>query len=559
VENGKWVFGVVFSGRKNSCYDRSTKSHLGISTLDPTDAHLKNNPHAVATHVLVFQVVGLTTRFKEIACIEYTAGATKGKSLWECLKQVIKACEEVVGIEIASVAMDMNNDNVAMLDQAGVSITSKIQNNFFCHPFDASRIIFVKPDDIHYIKNMICGFREKNIVLDSSLVTKFNLSSCIATFKDVLNLYEKQKGAIYKLCPKLNQKVVAPTHFDKMREAVNDEVFSQQIIDAIESETVSDKQNCTAFVLKCFQSFHRITTSKGWSIEQTDEYEEDIKFLQFLLSEFFPKIKFVDVAGKTIFKRSVYAAMTSIKTLIDLSRFLFEKGSPIVVAAFMLSNCIENLFSLAVARNKKQNAVQIKDTFKSITMSNHQEELTNFEGSYTLERNENTNEKKSFLKMIKEESEKENEEKLMMKEKDSREVTSFFFIPAEINALEIFKNSLEHQAFERESEKFLNDICKKECEVQKLLIGEGSKPTNEAKSFVLQLEFAFRKVSSEISLSSDLFAEIYLQFIEYFEFPFNCERFKAFFISSFLDFRCRRQHKNLSVPEAARLASRSQV
>jgi Transposase protein len=69
-------FQIVFDEKSitpGSYFDPSTKTHLGISTLEPTDAHLKNNPDAITTHVLVFQVVGLTTRFKEIASFEYTS------------------------------------------------------------------------------------------------------------------------------------------------------------------------------------------------------------------------------------------------------------------------------------------------------------------------------------------------------------------------------------------------------------------------------------------------------------------------------------------------------
>lgn len=555
-------FQIVFDEKSitpGSFYDRSTKSHLGISTLDPTEAHLKNNPEAIATHVLVFQVVGLTTRFKEIACIEFTAGATKGISLWEKLKSVIEACEREVGIEILSVAMDMNNDNVSMLSHAGVNITSRQQNYFFTHPFDSTRIIFVKPDDVHNIKNMICGFRKKNIVLDTSLVAKNNLSSNIATFNDVINVYEKQKGATFKSCPKLTQKVIEPTHFDKMREKVNDVVFSQDVIDAIKDQNQGEKENCTAFVLKCFNKFHHITYSKGWSIENRDAYESDLKFLEFIHKEFFPNIKFVANEGRNTFKRSLYAAITSTKTLIDLSKYLFAQGCPNVVPAYLLSNSIENLFSLAVARSKKQNAVQMKNTFKTITLSNHQEELTNYGGSYSLERNEVTHENQSFLRMIKEESKKENAAKIEM-DSELTANTCFYEIPAVINPEKVFKNAMEMKAFAQESEKFLRDMCKsKECEIKRLLFGEDGKITPEAKTLLLQLEFAFRKVLREISLSSKLFSLIFFQFAQYFEDPYQNEKFRAELNSNFLEYRHLKEHSSLSLPEAARLASRSQV
>jgi hypothetical protein len=67
---------------------------------------------------LVFQVIGLSKRFKDITCIEYTLRATKGVALWESLKSVIKACEEEVGILFVSIALDMNTDNISMLNQA---------------------------------------------------------------------------------------------------------------------------------------------------------------------------------------------------------------------------------------------------------------------------------------------------------------------------------------------------------------------------------------------------------------------------------------------------------
>jgi hypothetical protein len=548
-------FQIVFDEKSITpgCYfDKSTKSHLGLSTLEATEAHLKKNPDAVASHVLAFQVVGLTTRYKEIASYELTAGATKGESLWNSLKNVIGACEEIGGVKIVLIGCDMNNDNISMLDQIGVAITSKKQDNFFIHPFDNNRVIFVKPDDVHNIKNMICGFREKNVKLENCLVSAHNLSSNIANFSDVVRIYDKQKDSTFKPCPKLTQKCIDPTHFDKMRENVNDQVFSAEVIQAIKDDSIGEKTNSTAFFLECIQKFHKITYGKGWHFDEI--YQEEIETLKFLL-KLFSNLKFIDERDKTIFKRSQYASIVSIKTLIELSQFLFDNGASIVVPAYMLSNTIENLFSLAVARNKKQNAVQMKNTFKNITLSKHQEELLNFSGSYLLEEKENEKNEINVLKFIKEE--KQNAANLKPPVHITPENTSFFAIPRTIEPTKLFNNSLEAMSFEKELKQFLGEVsASKICEMcNELLAGCES----EAKNLLLQLEYIFRLVSKQLSFTSDQFTDVFRDVSDHVDFPFHCHLFKSFVQKKFLVYRRNVQHKCVKVPEASRMASRSQI
>ena len=99
--------------------------------------------------------------------------------------------------------------------QVGRKIRKK-QKNYFLHPSDSSRV-YVVADPCHLLKNIKSGW-QKNvwIQLPEQVVKEYNLPTANVCSEDIKHLFDFQKDLEIKYAPKLTEKVINPTHFQKM-------------------------------------------------------------------------------------------------------------------------------------------------------------------------------------------------------------------------------------------------------------------------------------------------------------------------------------------------------
>lgn len=85
-------------------YDLKSDSFLGDVTLP--------NHSGSATKALVFQICGISTRWKQTIAYFYTSGSVDGTQIGPILKDIIVRCHDV-GLEIINVTADMGSSNLA--------------------------------------------------------------------------------------------------------------------------------------------------------------------------------------------------------------------------------------------------------------------------------------------------------------------------------------------------------------------------------------------------------------------------------------------------------------
>lgn len=537
-------------------FDPSSKTFIGKATIQTTAAHLKKNPEQIATHVLVFQLVGLNVRLKDILGYEFTAGATDGEALAEKLIQAIFIAENTAEVEVCLVGSDMGSDNVSMFGFLDVQINEKEQNHFFIHPHDASRKIYVKPDDVHNLKNIVNALRNHRFKISSSLVSEFNLSSPYAVFNDVIQVFNAQKKSTFKFEEKLTRVSMNPNHFEKMREKNATAIFTDSTIEAISLMNTSDKANPTAFVLSWLNKFHTIATSTvGWRKDEQERFNADMEVLTFLSEKFLPSLTVIAKnSQRKIYHRCISSSIVSIRCLIELSKFLFSEGAEIVIPSHFLTVSIENLFSIVVSRTKKPNAVEAKQSLRSISLSAYQNVLTNYNGSYRVEKN-CPNAPNGFLQIIRD----------SIDNLGSPPVSDdpIFIADEEFDPETLFKNALEAKAFERETTSFIRQflliISCDDCTKFMTFLDNGEiYPTTTIKDYFLKLESLYRQLSGQINVNDDQFRKLFEESANTYSFHGHCAAMQSLLVSKFFVFRRKFHFKALINPEAARFASRSQ-
>lgn len=207
----------------------------------------------------------------------------------------------------------------------------------------------------------------------------------------------------------------------------------------------NSKKNATSFFLETINRLQEIIHSEeGWSSGNMLKYEEDIKFLNYLVTDFFPNIRYTLSSGSI---KSVEGAVMSILAVIDLSKNLFDEGADRVLPKHVLNNAVENIFSQVTMRYQKPDAVQFQRALKSISISTYDKPIKG--SSYKFESSLN-DPKIDFLDSLKNYLEEtKSTEKTAMIHDDRQAVIMIdlleyisddFLFPKEINRVGFHKN-----------------------------------------------------------------------------------------------------------------------
>lgn len=545
-------FGLVFDEKAiipGIQKDQTNNVHIGKATIK-APSH-KTTDDQLANHGLLFMVTGIDPRIKEIVAYELTGASTCPIEMKTYIFKLICEVENISKIFIDFLSLDMSPCNCSFLNQCGISMTKNNKLFSIVHPNDSNRILYIKPDDVHNIKNQVSGIRKHKIILSKILVEKFDLASSVANFSDIEKIFNGQKQSVYKYAPKLSGTSIAPNHFEVMREENAKNLISSDVSKAIQYLAKNDKKNPTAFLIEQIEKFHSITTStSGWILDDQESYEDDIKFLKFMAEIFYPNICY-----QKAYLKSVPGAVMSIRVLIEYSQFLFDIGCKRVIPSRMLSNSIENIFSIITAKTSKPSALDFQHALKAVCISNYEREIVRG-SNYEFDENCDLNsiDFLSILQTSKEDGNIENtdsdyDENLMQ----------IVFIPDDINVAELFYNSLETLAFERDMKVLSNKIfLDLDCAVCKSLFFLDDSLSRIISDFYLKLEFLFRKLVETISPNEKIFHDSFLWNVDNLENSFlHCFTSKAIVANKFLLNRIKLSLNCRFVHRANKFASKS--
>lgn len=139
----------------------------------------------------------------------------------KCVRDVLERCHRV-GLAVVALTSDMGSGNRSLWRELGVVVgrESRLVNEF-PHPSDPTNEIAVIADVPHLAKNL-CGhlLRGQTIKLSDHVVKENNLPSGKISLDPVKKLVEDQKGATFKLAPKLRPELLTQSQFDRMKASV---------------------------------------------------------------------------------------------------------------------------------------------------------------------------------------------------------------------------------------------------------------------------------------------------------------------------------------------------
>jgi hypothetical protein len=434
-------------------HDRTTNSYIGYTTLRPTAKILEKQEGIIANNALVVLAMGVDVRIKMPVGLQLCAQSSDPEEMEKFIFGCVIETENTAKVFIDFLAFDLGTSNNSLLNFLNVRVSKDNEKYFIVHPNDATRKLFLMPDNVHNLKNQCNGARNHDVIFGENLYSSFSLSSKRAKISDVKKIFNLQKEAKFKAAPELKQETINPDHFERMKERVVYKLFSTKVISAIQFQHESlqgETENATAFYLKVLNVCHSIVCSReAWSADKIQKYEDDIEFLVWMASEFLPNIKY-----EKAHLRSIAGMIMSIKSLVELSKIYMEKKIDVVPSRF-LTNAVENLFSQITAIAKKATAIDFKNALRQTSLCQY--EFDPISGSYEWdEKSEST--QVNFLDII-ESCNEENDQTKIQDDNDDyvRKITIY----DRIEWQNLFANELEYNAFFVFIAKILPDILTK--------------------------------------------------------------------------------------------------
>ncbi|XP_055630556.1 uncharacterized protein LOC129771167 isoform X2 [Toxorhynchites rutilus septentrionalis] len=129
----------------------NNQKHFGMTTMPPSDK--------LATHGLVFMIVGMHSRWKQVISYEFVGNTIPGSLLKEAVDRIIINVESF-GLKVRFVTSDCGSSNKAMWQSYGLSTKKEtaLNNWTTVHPVDKDRFLEFIPDPVHLFKSIVNGF-----------------------------------------------------------------------------------------------------------------------------------------------------------------------------------------------------------------------------------------------------------------------------------------------------------------------------------------------------------------------------------------------------------------
>ncbi|XP_023216072.1 uncharacterized protein LOC111618738 [Centruroides sculpturatus] len=327
-------------------YDRKLDVFLGQPNIDMNLIGLEDK---LANKLLCFLFRGLTTPYRIPVAFYFTSNIT-AFDLKNLTLKVITAVEEE-GFIVQRVVTDNYSVNTLMFqllsgDECGPCIS---------HPNDKTRKLFLAFDQCHVIKNVRSQFLTKTFSVNDNEISANHLK-CLYD-------YQKTLPGLIKPVRFLTRKHLFPTSFEKMNVLRAVQIFSIELIAALETmvdispENVVHKAglqetiNFMKIMRKWFE-LHDICNQTQYIYSRNQNkcpfYSLDDERLQWLQNDFLHYIEQIQssLEKEKRFSDETYHALrfTTVSTVLCV-RHLLQEGFHYVLSRNFSSDDIEALFS----------------------------------------------------------------------------------------------------------------------------------------------------------------------------------------------------------------------
>jgi hypothetical protein len=569
ISNAKRRIGLVFDEKAivpGIQWDASNKKNIGKVTLKPSSNLMKKDPECekLAKNMLVVMAAGFDTRIKLPIGVHLTAGCTDGNAMKQFILECIVAVETIGKVKVDYLCMDLGPSNCSFLKSLDISVSLSGEKYSFQHPLDEKRSVFIIPDIIHVFKNITSALRKRDILISDSLVTQFHLSSNIATFKNILQVYNKQQKYEFKLARDLKFETVRPNHFEVMKEKNSFNLLSQSVSTSIQlldyNSQNCGKNNATSWLLNVLNILHEVILDKtGWSADEKEKMDTHTELFNWILDSFIPGIKFIGFRLPSIAGLSM-----ALKSILKLNEsYLNLEIYPMIMSRY-LSNCVENLFSAVTQISSKPSALHMLYALRQISIEKF--EIDSTTGNYSIDEIDKV--EVNFIDILqqfngKEDDNSDNELTFipLIQITDEVKWETLFTDIGDFNAFYCFVNESFHRSqIATKCAKCLSSLKNHEPysgvarELSSLRAKMKGLPeiliANVAVDYYLKLEFVFQKLRNFHDINHIQFAEFFLESASLIIFPeAHCKSLALTLSSSYVKDRvqsivCRLPHQS---------------
>lgn len=270
----------------------NNKKHFGTTTMPPS-----NN---LATHGLVFMIVGIHARWKQVIAYDFTGNSIPGDLLMDAVKRIIKNVE-AIGLNVCFVTSDCGASNKAMWQKFGLSTKKETLSNNCAteHPFDKDRTLEFIPDPVHLFKSIVNGWISNQVFKVPSWYVEMRSLSVNIVSRDHLKVLVTEEAdqttkLVYRLRPEeVDFQQLKISNVDKMKVSNSTRYCSFAVAAAMQiiaDQTGNGDLKTTAAFLEDLSKWYDIMTSKSAesSLDPSDKlkYQADIDHLNMMVKLF---------------------------------------------------------------------------------------------------------------------------------------------------------------------------------------------------------------------------------------------------------------------------------
>lgn len=163
-------------------YCLNNKHYFGDITLP--------NHTGAATHVMLFVLVGIRHKWKQIVAYHFTGASIEKGCLKDVIFQIIKRSESI-GLRVHAAVSDCGSTNKRLWNDLNILHTEKnvLSNKPPCHPCDKNRTLEIIPDCVHVFKSAVQGWiNNGTVTIPEDVMKEHNLCSRTADITHIRDL-----------------------------------------------------------------------------------------------------------------------------------------------------------------------------------------------------------------------------------------------------------------------------------------------------------------------------------------------------------------------------------
>lgn len=337
-----------------------------------------------ATHGLIFMLVGVYSRWKQIVAYFFTGNSIPDGFLKSVIVDIINRAESL-GLKVNFTTSDCGPNNIKMWNDFGLKHMKGevLESCALQHPIRTGDAFEILPDATHVFKSCVQGWVKNRYIFLSQQVVDEN--GLIANEADIyhlrdLVLFEKGKGL--KMASRLTFKEVDflnGSNLDAMKVSNSYKLVNHDVAAALRfmsQETGRKELLTTALWIETVWRWFKLMTSRQFnlalSLQNLNVYNQTVSFLRTYRTFIFD----CKVGIKKRWKPWQTASILCTNSILRLQyHFLYTEQYTVVYTARFTQDCLENIFSLLRFKQKRPTALQFKDNLRLLSVSQFMSEI----------------------------------------------------------------------------------------------------------------------------------------------------------------------------------------